>query len=226
MKTRLVLAISFFAISVLNAQYLSRPLGNFNALIAAGDVDVLLVKSDTNQLKIKEFQGIQISEIITELDGGVLKISTKIDTKNKVKAMVELHYNNIYSIYSNSGAKVYTIDTIRHDNFELKSTGNGQIDVPVVTRYMDMSATTGGLIVLSGRAQNGLVNAATNSRISAFNFTFENVMLSANTKGLIKINVLKKVEGSASTGGVINYTGNPSSTLSSSLGGKVSNSVD
>lgn len=199
-----------------------RQVGTFRGVKAAEDVDVYLKKGDKESVKV-EVSGVDLSDVITEVNGSTLKVHMRDGNyrgKKSVKAYVT--YAQLEKISASSAANVFSDEPIKSARMEINVSSAGSVEVKLDAESVTISASSAGQSVLEGKTKSLEIEASSAGDIDAYNLECENVNASTSSAGSAKVTVTKELEAHASSGGSIRYRGNPVKTnTDSSSGGSV-----
>jgi len=185
-----------------------RKLEPFNKIIAGDKIIVQLLKSDHESAQVK-VQGIDASNVKTEVSGGTLTLSVYGEQFTKKKVMVTVNYKDINSITVNNGSEVSTGNLLKTDTLraDLKSGGVLYLDADI--GCLIAKVAEGGLLSAEGYATAQDVTVTTLATLSAFDLESDKIKIKVVSGGKAKINVAEELDAEASSNGYISYKGNP-----------------
>ena len=199
----------------------SRDLGEFdkisvsrgmNVYISQGTSTKVIVKADENLLKV----------IDTYVDDGTLKITCTKGIRNATSNKVFVTVPDIKLIKSTSGSNVFSEDSLKTENLEVKSTAGSNIHLTLEVGELTVSAAAGSNIFLDGTAKSLTMKANSGSNIKAGDFLAENCDVKVSSGANIWVKVQNGLKARASSGGNFWYTGEPSPLeVEKSSGGNV-----
>lgn len=113
--------------------------------------------------------------------------------------------------------------TLRVENdIDISSSSSSDITMDVTAESCSVSASSTGEITLKGKCRTAKVNASSSGEIDMENMECEDVVAKASSAGDITLWATQSLEASASSGGEIEYRGNPTvKNISKSSGGTV-----
>jgi hypothetical protein len=194
----------------------------FNAIKAARNVQIELVKSDTMSVNIKDLNGFEREDVEINTEGKLLNIKTSLDLFSDEKVKIQVTFKELNNVEAIAGAKVLTEDTLKGSHIELKAASGSILSLNIKADSITSTAISGGLISVDGLVKGQYVKANSGSTFSGFDLISQNAVVEAHTKGKAKINVQKYVKATAKTGGFINIKGNPEKEyITASFGGEV-----
>ena len=201
-----------------------RSVSSFNGVKVAEGIDVYLKKGSKEEVKV-EVTGTKLSNVITEVSGGYLKIHMAEGNYRDRKVQVYVTYLAINTLTASSGASAYHEGILKSDNLELRASSGGNIELKVESSSIEAGASSAGEIVLEGNAKTVELDASSGGEVDAYNLTSDKASAEASSGGDVKLSVTKELEARASSGGSIRYRGNPErSTTNASSGGSVKKS--
>lgn len=187
----------------------NRPVNaTFNTIKANEGLDVYLTQSDNTSIVVEADENLQ-ELILTEIENGVLKIHTKQNIGSAASKKIRVSFINISSIISTSGSDVYSTNTIKAENLELKSTSGSDMTLSINTAVLDCKSTSGSDMKLSGKTTKLIAEATSGSDIKAADLKAESSRVKATSGADITVNTSKELVAKANSGGDVKYYGNP-----------------
>lgn len=203
----------------------TRDVGSFKGIKAQTATDVYLKKGTKESVKIVVEGRIEPKDVLTELSGGVLKISMGHGSYNNVDVKVYVTYVELDKLMVNSAANIFCETVIKSNSLSLTATSSGTIEIQVDVVDLEANAGSAGEIELKGKAETASIEAGSAGEVDAYELVANVVKVRAATGASAKVNVVKEIEARAATGADIRYRGNPErSNTSSSTGGSVKKS--
>ena len=173
----------------------------------------LVVKADENLHKLIE----------TEVRNGVLKISSKRNIRRAKSKKVYLSAPNINAIKATSGSDVVTENTINANEFEAHVSSGADARIDVNADTVNSSASSGADLKIKGTANYYTAKASSGSSIRAYSLESKNATVKASSGANIDVHAIESLNAKASSGGDIDYRGNPKKIdKRSSSGGSIS----
>lgn len=230
MKTSVKLSILVTLLvlpNFINAQKTANDLGQFDGVIASGNIEMILVPDSKNYASISGKER-DVEKLEIEMKGSSIKFKLENGSlfnwfRNSGKVRVELHYSDkLESIRSSASADIRSDELIESNELSLVSSSGGSLEFEIDCEELDVSVSSGADIDLSGNANYQKVKVSSGANYKSSEVTSKEAIAKASSGGYIAIWVDEKFEGRASSGGTIDYQGNPRSTdVSSSSGGSI-----
>jgi len=201
-----------------------RSVGSFTGVKAAEAIDVYLKKGDKESVRV-EITGARLSDVLTEVSGGYLKIHMKDGSYRNRNVKVYVTYVNLNKVSASSASNVFSEGTIRSGSFDVSVSSAASVELAIEAESSMVEASSAGDVVLEGKVKKLEVEASSAGEIDAYGLESEMVSAGASSAGSIKVNVTKQLDAHASSGGSIRYRGSPARTnTDSSSGGSVKKS--
>jgi len=182
--------------------------GDFTTIKATEGLDVYLTQSDNESIIVEADENLH-ELILTEIEDGVLKIHTKENIGTSKSKKVHVSFRDILNIISTSGSDVYSTKTITTERLDLKSTSGSDMTLDVNTSVLNCKSTSGSDLKLSGKTVELIAEATSGSDIKAADLLAESTEAKATSGAEITVNTFKKLIANATSGGDVNYYGNP-----------------
>ncbi len=208
----------FLFASIINSQAQEsnsqiRNVGTFNKINAGKGINVTLIEGDKERVRI-EIENADVTDVITDIKGRSLNIRLKTKIYKDMAVMVYVTYKSLISISAGTGAFIKSENTIHAENLELKAGTGSTIILDLNTKNLNV-ALSSSKVELVGKTNFQDVKSNTGGRYIADQLLSEEAYVKASTGASIWINASKKLEAKASTGGKINYIGNPEELIQS-----------
>ena len=201
------------AVKVNFSEIVDRHLSGFHAVDVAGSFDVYITQGSTESVKVEAPADI-MSRIITEVDGGVLKIYNKHDTFNwgdlwghHKKIVVYVVARDLNSVNLSGSGDAFFKDGIRANNLKLNISGSGDMTGRVDTKNLECNITGSGDMKLSGRTESSGVTLVGSGDYTARNLLTVNCAVRVSGSGDAQVNASERIDASVSGSGDVRYTG-------------------
>lgn len=212
MKKAIHIVFFLSSLSILPQSKVTKNLGDFTELKVYNGIELELIKSTEQKLEItgKKSEIVKIKNV-----NNTLKISLPFSLKPENNAangevIVKLFYNsNIDVIDANEGATITGKEFIQ-DKLTVKSQERAFINLVVKAKHLEVKATSGGIIKLSGTTKNQTVDVDLYGIYNGFNLKAKNnSTIKAGTGAKAEIFAGETLNAKVSFGGSIFYKGNP-----------------
>lgn len=213
---KLILSVVMLAAAVAARAQQTTPAGQqsewlptFNAVVATGSFDVVLVKvPDTEAPRIiYDTKGSYTTKFRAEVKDKVLQIREKSDSRRPERTEVTVHYNDIRQLTATDAAVTFA-DTVRQSMLDLTLGGYATLTAVMDVADLEMIASGHCKATLSGRARY-LTLSASSSAIDAASLETMSARINAQSNATVGVTVTDRLEGRTSTNGSIRYKGTP-----------------
>lgn len=182
----------------------------------------LTVKVDDGQLCIKTKEGTQIQPTRFDIVGTSEKLK-KVDLSGNATLLIDSDLEGEqFTADVNTGASLQSERNLSFVDCDIEASTGCEVDLKQLNcDNLSASASTGCDVKLGGKAGEARLEASTGSSIKAPNLTATNARCDSSTGSGISVHVVKELKASASLGSDITYSGDPTTNISTSLGGSV-----
>lgn len=199
-----------------------RKVGPFEEITLSGKMDVLLEKGDTEQIII-ENRAANPDDLNISLRGRGLRLSL-VDgwVKGSDRMRIRVIYTDLRYVRVMAGATLESDSTLVAKKLEIRAGSGAEVRLTIAAEDLTASAQEGAVLRLTGTAQRQYAIAATGGIYHGMDLATEDTDVKANTGGEANVAAAKSLRASASTGGHVEYVGNPEERyISRSLGGEI-----
>jgi len=205
----------------------NRKVGSFSAISVCCGIEVIMTTDQSSDIRLEATPEI-LSAVITRVKGnGTLEIIFDNEKRKKlgnghfkVKAYVPVKDYN--KLEASSGGSINGEKEINSNDIKLTASSGGRISIAVKSSNIICDVSSGAGITLSGSSVSGDFSASSGANIDAKNMQLTKLKADASSAGGVTISVKNELNANASSGGYINYYGNPSNTnVNSSSGGSI-----
>lgn len=241
------LSILFFlvllgATQVFSQKTETRQLASFSKVSVHEGINAILTKGTSESAKV-EATGVELSDVLTEVSGGTLKIhmedgsyrSKNVTVYVSFKYLDELNASSAGSIEvkdpitvngdfdaSASSAGSIRVEAVASGDVDLDVSSSGDIDIKIKADAIDAGLSSSGDITISGSCNQLEVDASSAGDFNGYDLVTKIADLEGSSGASIKVNVTDQLDAQASSGASIRYLGSPKNTNSdSSSGGSV-----
>lgn len=206
---RAIVVLILIGFAIASTAQETRRLDHFDAVAVTGDISVVLVEGDQPSALI-ETDGIDADDITLYVKGKTLKIQLIEGLFHDYdRVEITLTYTKLRAIKSSAGASVRTAGTITGDELKLRASSGGELFVDVAVNAIEASASEGGILTVSGQAEDQEVTASTGGEYQGLELECQRTYVKSNTGGMAEVVANERLDANANTGGSINYSGDP-----------------
>lgn len=190
----------------------TRNVSDYDHVALRGSMNVELISGAEGKIKVEAEENLQ-EYILTTVNGGKLEISVEKgyslapSRNNSIKITVP--FETLDAVTLTGSGDIYSRDEIRADNFEIKMTGSGDINLPLTAKNALAGITGSGDISLRGSARDFDCKVTGSGDISAFDFKCERVSATVTGSGDIQVYASEEINATVPGSGDIEYKGNP-----------------
>jgi len=195
----------------------------FTSVEASRGLDVEIEQSNTKSITVIADQNLQ-NHISTQIESGVLKITTDVNIKNAESKKIIVKMPIIDVLQASSAATITGKTMIRANNLGLSASSAGEVDINFEGESLSAESSSAGSIQLSGKAIRFDVTSSSGSSIDAKKLLANDIAAKASSGSGIDIHPLVNLNGRASSGAVVRYHHKPSNNVKKNVssGGSVS----
>ena len=194
---------------------------NFSGIKVSQGIQVHITQGNNTELTVEADENI-IDLLITEIDGDILKIYFEKNVSRATRN-VFLTVDKLNSIKTTSGAHVKNDGTFSAKTLTLSSSSGSHILLDLNVSEVSASASSGSDIELSGTSYEIRSDASSGSHIDADELNSKIATVGVSSGANINVYASEKLNAQASSGGGIDFYGNPEIVnKSKSSGGSIS----
>jgi hypothetical protein len=220
------LLLAAACIQATGADRQTRQITGFHGVSVTSGIDLYLTQKNVEEVTV-EAESEDINKIITEVEGGVLKIYVKekswfnMNWKSKPRK-IYVSFKTLDKIDASAGSDVVSEGRLKLSELKVDASSGSDVRLELEATQLNVGSSSGSDISLKGNTNNLQVDASSGSDIDASELQSKNCNASVSSGSDIKVNVTEKLDASASSGGDITYTGNPKTKdINESSGGDV-----
>lgn len=185
-------------------------------------IDLYVTQGSKNKVTVEADENLH-DIIITEVEDGVLKVYSEKSIWKAKARKVHVIIKDLSLLKATSGSDVYGKGTIKTDEISISATSGADIRITVDATSVETSSTSGSDISIAGTTINHASSATSGASIDAYELESQNVLVKATSGADINIYASEKLDAKASSGGDIDFKGNPKSVnKKESSGGDIS----
>lgn len=186
---------------------------DFNEVRGSAGLDVYLSQGDENKIMVEADENL-LQYIETSIENGKLHITTSENIGHAESKKIYVTFKELNNIEASSGADVTGNSVIKSENLSLKSSSGADLKVEVFAKDLIAKTSSGADLEVSGKASSLNADASSGSELNAKELLVINCNAEASSGAGITVNVKEKLETHVSSGGDIDYYGNPVSVNS------------
>lgn len=186
---------------------------DFNEVRGSAGLDVYLTQGDENKILVEADENLH-QYIETNIENGRLHVTTSHNIGNSKAKKVYVTFKQLNTIEASSGADVIGNSVIKSENLTLKSSSGADLNVEVFAKDLSAKSSSGADLEVSGKASSLMADASSGSELNAKELLVVTCNAEASSGAGVTVNVKEKLETHVSSGGDINYYGNPVSVNS------------
>jgi len=195
----------------------------FTSVEASRALDVEIEQSNEKMITVIADGNLQ-KHILTQIENGVLKITTDVNIKEAESRKVVVKMPKIEALQASSAAKIHVKNTIRANDLSLSSSSASEIVAAFEGERLSAETSSAGTIIVSGKSLKFESNSSSGSGINAEKLLANDIIAEASSGSGIDVYPLSTLEARASSGAHINYHNQPKNNIEkkSSSGGSIS----
>lgn len=181
---------------------------SFHSIEASHGLDVYISQSNEESIAVQADENLH-ELIITEVNDGILKITTSKNIGSASAKKVMLGAVNIKKIKGTSGSDIFSNNTLTAENLEISANSGSDIHLSIEAETVNANASSGSDIKLEGTTNSLTAQASSGADIKAKELIVGQVNAKASSGSDIIVTVTNELEAAASSGGSVKYYGNP-----------------
>ncbi|QYJ69040.1 head GIN domain-containing protein [Flavobacterium litorale] len=218
---KLILVALLTISQCINAQEVTKKLGDFSVVKVFDMINVTLVKSSENKIEIV---GDRANEVVVVNKNGKLKIKmefTKLLAGEDIEAT--LYYTGtIREIEANEGSYIGSSDVLKVTSLDLNAKEGATIKVEMDVQHLNSKISSGGIAELYGKCINHEVKINSGGILEAKQLITEQTEIKVSAGGEVEIYATDYVNAKVTAGGDIDVYGNPSQVdKKTTFGGRI-----
>lgn len=171
-------------------------------------ITVYLTMSSDEKITVEADENLQ--EVIkTEIKNGTLKIYAQPNIRKAKTRNVYVSIPNFTGIKTSSGARAISENTLISEYLDIKASSGSSIELRISTGNLTSKSSSGSSIKLNGKSEKLNVKASSGSFINAYGLKAKSVVSKVSSGSNIRVTATESLNGKASSGGSIQYKGNP-----------------
>jgi len=197
-----------------------RKVGSFDKVKASKGINVTLIEGDKEEVNV-HIKNAEVSDVITEVKNRKLTIKMKTKIYKDMAVQVYVTYRKLREIEAGSGATIDAENTIYAESLRLKAGTESNLLLDVDVNNLEVSGST-CKVELEGKTKFQEVSIGTGGKYLAYNLESIEAYVKATLGSVVEVSVDEKFSGTAGSGGVIYYKGDPNKIeKKENTGGKI-----
>ena len=217
---KILYIILFVTIPLFSQVKIDRDLGEFSKVAVYDGINLELIKSEENKVEIT---GNNTKFVVVKNKNGDLKIRLNLEKRfSGDRTKVTLFYKTLYSVISHEGSNVFSKETIKQADINIKAHTGSRQNLTVNLNTLNTTAATGANINISGKTEYHDTSSSSGAEIKARDLVSNETYATATTGGVLDVSATKELEANSKLGGTINvHEKTDKITESISVGGVV-----
>ena len=209
-----------------NSDRQARQISGFHGVSVSSGIDLYLMQKDVEEVFV-EAKSDELDKILTIVEEGILKIYIKeksffVLNWNTSTRKVYVSFKTLSKLRASAGSDVFSQSVLKLDKLDLQASSGSDIKLELEANELNVETSSGSDISLKGKATVIQADASSGSDINAFELETKKCTASVSSGSDIEVNVTEELDANASSGGDIEFTGNPKSkNFHESSGGDV-----
>lgn len=196
---------------------------NFEKVHTNSGLNVIVSQNDVASVTVETDENIQ-ALIITEVENGVLIVSSNAPYNSKQTPIIRVSLPIIAGLKSSSGSTLKSGNTLKSTSLTVDSSSGSEIIIEVEADYISLESSSGSSIEAAGKALKVESSSSSGSDIEAGKLMANDVFAQTSSGSSTTVYPILSMNGKASSGSSITYKNNPKKIeKSESSGGSVSN---
>ncbi len=181
---------------------------DFTEVRGSAGLDVYLTQGDENKIVVEADENLQ-QYIETDVEDGKLHVTTSENIGHSKAKKIYVTFKELNSVEASSGAEVTGNSVIKSENLSLKSSSGAELKVDVFAKNLTAKTSSGADLIVSGKASTLKADASSGSELNAKELLVIDCNAEASSGAEVTVNVKDNLETNVSSGGSVNYYGNP-----------------
>ncbi|MFK7947663.1 MAG: head GIN domain-containing protein [Saprospiraceae bacterium] len=196
--------------------------GSFDAINVSDGLNVYVIMGEKENIEVQADDNL-MEYIKTEVNSGTLSIyvddNVNLDMDN---VKINVTAVELSQINASAGSDVVLQNTIKSELFSCDVSSAADVKLLIETENLSVNASSSGEVNIQGKADEVSLNASSAGEIDGEQLKAINCKAQASSGGNVDANVSGDLTAYASSGGKINYSGNPTiKEIETSSGGSV-----
>ena len=196
---------------------ITRKVGDFSSLKVYDKISVTIIPSSQNKIETDT----EDVEAITK--NGELKIRmTPARILQGDQVYVKVYNQKLNDIQASQGSSITSSEDWKSNMLTMTSNEGSKINLNIRTKKLNVKINSGGIIKVSGNAQNQDIIVNSGGHFQGQNLDSQNTTVAANAGGVAEVSASDSVNATTRAGGIIDVYGDPDDRkFKNVIGGKV-----
>lgn len=224
----LLLGSSLLEAAQLDNSRQTRTVTAFHGISVSSGINLYLTQDNKQQVTVEADED-DLEDLVTRVEGGILKIYMKNQSSwfafdwNHNDRNVYVSFTTLDLLQASAGSDVSSQAVLNLENLELDSSSGADVKLELKASRVKAQSSSGSDIRLSGTAHSLEASASSGSDIDADGLLTKTCKANASSGSDIRVQVTEQLDADANSGGGISYSGNPAhKNINESSGGDVS----
>lgn len=191
----------------------TRQISGFHGVSVSSGIDLFLTQKNVEEVFV-EAKTDDFDKIITEVEGGILKIYIKDKSWphlnwNNEPRKVYVSFKTLDKLDASAGSDVNSAAVLKLDKLDLDVSSGSDVKLELDAKQLRVNSSSGSDVSLNGKAEVAEVSASSGSDITAGDLETKKCSANVSSGSDISIKVTEELNADASSGGGIDYSGNP-----------------
>ena len=194
----------------------NRQLPSFTGIDIGGSLDVYILQTDEQSVRIETDGNLQ-DNVITTVSGNVLTIKSK-GIKNPTKLNAYVHLHELIFLEAGGATDVKGEGLFKTDELKVIAHGAASVTLDMDVNYLETIVSGAADVKLSGRAVTHKTKVSGAGNVKAKSLITEKCTYNVSGAGDASLNVTNEITGETSGAGSVKYEGEPKSVIISKDG--------
>lgn len=185
-----------------------RPVDGARGILLDIDADVSVIKGAIEVINIVAQQNV-LEKIKTDVDGGVLEISSRSCFANHEPIKIVVTLPDIEELELNGSGRIWVPDTFAVDELKLTLNGSGTIDGKFIAAGIESDLRGSGSILLAGSANIQDVVIAGSGNVLAQKLPCNEATVKLVGSGNASVYAIRELDVKITGNGTVQYRGKP-----------------
>lgn len=187
----------------------NRKITNFEGIDVGGAFDVYISEGDSYKVTVESDENL-LDKIRTEVDGDVLRISTKGRIRRATKLNVYIRIKELRYLHTGGASDVYAETDFNTPSLEIRSSGASDVKMGAVySKYISCNISGATDVRMSGKTSRLDVSVSGSGDFKAYDLVAEEGEVKVSGSGDANVHFTRSIRASVSGAGDVRCMGNP-----------------